>query len=615
MKSPARPRLVAIAGLLAAIATARGQTVDRVGPPSWWAEGEDRTVTLLIEGSGLVDAPIRATAGPLRIGKVHALPHGRAAFVDVTIPGGAEPGRCELTVGRDVRVEWPLLARPSRSPRPFGPDDVLYLIMPDRFADGDPANNEAPQGDRMFDRGRPDAYHGGDFSGIRKRLPTLVDLGITTLWLTPIYRTADSWFDAVIDGKPRKMADYHGYAPVDFYAINPRFGTFDDYRALVDEAHALGLKVVQDQLLGFSGPKHPWRERPPTASWFNGPLDRPPSCTFRYEALVDPHALEADRRGVTDGWFLGILPDLNLRDDRAARYAIQQSLWWTTLFEADGIRLDTFPLVDRTFWKCWSERLRATHPGMRAVGEAMIWDAPRLSFFQGGREGWDGVDPGVESLFDFPMHGAITGVFKGKDPMSFLAETLRRDHLYPHPELLTTFQDNHDVSRLASVPGTTPARLRLAAAFLLTSRGIPQLAWGDEIGLAGGAEIRPDYPGGFPGDPRDAFTRAGRTPDEDRLFQTYRTLLHLRKSEPALRRGKTTNLIATDEAYVFLREYEGSRVVVALNRGAKPARLRLPTLVNGPAVVLHGEGRWTPGSEGPALETPAETAVILRLGE
>ncbi|WP_165244090.1 alpha-amylase family glycosyl hydrolase [Paludisphaera soli] len=596
-----------------ALSSAGGQTVDRVGPPSWWVEPEDRSITLLIEGSGLAGQPVRVTAGPLRLEKVEAAADGRSAFVDLVIPGGVAPGRCELTVGREARVAWELLARPNRPLRPFGPDDVLYLIMPDRFADGDPTNNEAPDGDRMYDRKDSHAYHGGDFAGIRRRLPALADLGVTTLWLTPIYKTADSWLDSRIDGEPRKLADFHGYAPVDFYAINPRFGTLAEYRALVAEAHAMGLKVVQDQLLGFTGPKHPWRERPPTEAWFHGPLDRPIPCTFRYEALVDPHALEADRRGVTDGWFLGILPDLNMRDDRVARYAIQQSLWWATLFEADGVRLDTFPMVDRAFWRDWSAAMRAARPGLRAVGEAMIWDAPKLSFFQGGRAGWDGVDPGVESVFDFPMYGAATGVFKGKDPTSFLAESLGRDHLYPNPELLTTFLDNHDVDRLASVPGVTPARLRLAAVFLLTSRGIPQMTWGDEIGLPGDADDRRDYPGGFPGDPRDAFTPEGRTPEEDRLFRTYRDLLHLRKAEPALRRGSLTSLVATDEAYAFLREFEGSRLLVAINRDAKPASLRLPAVAAGPAEVLFGEARLVATPEGLMLEIPAEAAAVLRL--
>jgi glycosidase len=268
-------------------------------------------------------------------------------------------------------------------------------------------------------------------------------------------------------------------------------------------------------------------------------------------------------------------------------------------------------MVDRTFWRTWHGRLQEAHPGMRAVGEAMCWDAPLLSFFQGGRVGWDGVDPGVQSVFDFPMGGAAQGVFKGKDPVSSLARGLANDHLYPRPDLLVTFLDNHDLERLASVPGVSPARMRLAAAFLLTSRGIPQLTWGDEIGLPGGLDDRRDFPGGFPGDPRDAFTPAGRTPDEDRLFRTFRALLRLRKDGPALRRGRQTTLIASDDAYVFSRECEGSTVVVAINRAEKSAVLRMPATLKGTAAVLYGEARWTPGPDGAELVVPPETAAVL----
>ncbi|WP_165063418.1 alpha-amylase family glycosyl hydrolase [Paludisphaera rhizosphaerae] len=599
-----------VVGCFAITATSEAQSVDRVGPPSWWADASTQRITLLVEGSGLLDATVRVSEGPLRIQRVEAIAGGRALFVDVEIPAGATPGRCVLEVGPS-RIPWEIVPRPARKPQPFGSDDVLYLVMPDRFADGDPANNDPPGGDRMYDRKDSHAYHGGDFAGIRKRLPYLADLGVTALWLTPIYRTADTWTESNVDGRPRKMADFHGYAPVDFYGINPRFGTFYEYRSLVDEAHALGIKVIQDQLLGFTGPKHPWRNRPPTDAWLHGPIDHPPQCTFKTETLADPHSREVDRRGVTDGWYYGVLPDLDMRDERVIRYAVQQSLWWTTLFEADGVRLDTFPMVDRTFWRTWHGRLQEVHPGMLVVGEAMCWDAPLLSFFQGGRVGWDSVDPGVQSVFDFPMWGSSQGVFKGKDPVSALAKGLANDHLYPRSDLLVTMLDNHDLPRLASVPGVSPARLRLAAAFLLTSRGIPQLTWGDEIGLPGGLDDRRDFPGGFPSDPRDAFTQAGRTPDEDRLFQTFRALLHLRKTEPALRRGRQTTLVASDDAYVYSRECEGSTVVVAINRGEKPAVLKLPDSFKGSGAVLYGEARWTPQPDGAELEVPAETAAIL----
>lgn len=591
-------------------------TAERIDPPSWWSDATDQSLMLLIEGAGLDGAEVRAARGPIRIGKVAPGREGRYLFVDVTIPAGAPVGPCEIEIaagGRAVRRDWELVARPARRPDPFGPDDVIYLAMPDRFANGDPSNDTAGDGDRMLDRRDVHAYHGGDLAGLRKKLPELAGLGVTAIWMTPIYRQSPRWLEVTIGGRPRRFADFHGYSAVDFYDINPRFGSFADYRALVDEAHRLGLKVIQDHVVGHTGPKHRWVAHPPTDDWFHGPIDRPPACTFRFEALTNPHAREADRRGVTDGWFAGMLPDLNMRDPLVGRYAIQQSLWWVTLFGVDGVRLDTYPMVDRTFWKDWSRDLRAAHPAMRAVGEAWVTDPADLSFFQGGRAGWDGIDAGVASVFDFPLYQAATAVFSGHSPASALAGALRRDNLYPRPDLLVTFLDNHDTPRLAGVPGVTTARLRLAVVFLLTARGIPQITWGDEIGLRGHMDDRRDFPGGFPGDPRDAFTAAGRSPDEERLHATFRELLRLRRASPALRRGTLTDLIADEHVYAYLREDPAERVIVALNLGKGPARIPIPADRPGTAERLYGEARWSEAPGGPAIEMPGESAAIFRL--
>ena len=409
------------------------------------------------------------------------------------------------------------------------------------------------------------------------------------------------------------MADFHGYCAVDFYDTNPRFGSLSDYRALVDEAHRLGLKVIQDHVLGHTGPEHRWVVHPPTDDWFHGPLDRPPICNFRFDALTNPHAREVDRRGLTDGWFAGILPDLNMRDHRVSRYAIQQSLWWITLFGADGVRLDTYPMVDRAFWRDWSRRLKAAHPEIRVVGEAWVNDAADLSFFQGGRPGWDGIDPGVDTVFDFPLYQAAIMVFSGRAPATALAQALRRDGLYPRPDLLVTFLDNHDTPRFAALPGMTPERLRLAVTFLLTTRGIPQMTWGDEIGLPGHMDDRRDFPGGFPGDSRDAFDAAGRTAQEQTLFATYRNLLKLRKSSPALRRGTLTDLFANESVYAYMRQNETERVIVALNLAKGPAEVPLPAEAAGATERLYGDASRVDTPVGPHIMLPGESAAVFRL--
>ncbi|HEV3165613.1 MAG TPA: alpha-amylase family glycosyl hydrolase [Isosphaeraceae bacterium] len=603
----------------ASFAPAEEVTIDRVNPPSWWTSGRPQEVTLLIEGSGLTDARVSLKHETIRIGRSPPGRDGHALFVDVTIPADARPDTLTIDVevnGHHSRHPFVLSPHPTHTPQPFGPDDVIYLVMPDRFANGDPANDELESVEPMLDREDPHAYHGGDFLGLRQKLPYLVDLGVTAIWLTPVYRPAPRWFVTKVDGRERRYADFHGYSPIDFYDSNPRFGSLDDYRALVAEAHRLGLKVIQDQILGYTGPRHHWVTQPPADQWFHGPMDKPPACTFRFDALINPHALDADRRGMTDGWFFGILPDLDTTNESVRRYAIQQSLWWTTFFQADGIRLDTYPMVERTFWRDWSRRLKAEYPELQVVGEAWVTDPAELAFFQGGRVGWDGIDPGIDSVFDFPLNLAIHEVFSGKAPASRLAKTLARDAIYPHPERLVTFLDNHDTPRLAAAAGVTPVRQRLAAAFLLTTRGIPQMTWGDEIGLPGHMDDRREIPGAFPGDARDAFTHAGRTPDEQATFAAWRALLHLRKDHVALRRGRLIDLVVSDTTYAYLRQHGDERLVIVLNLGDQPATIEVPPEPLGTIAgvdLVYGSGQATPSRAGLHAVLPAQSVAIFRL--
>lgn len=604
-------------------ATAAETTAERIDPPTWWSSGKPQEISLLIEGTNLAGARVKLGNSPVRLLRVEEGLDGRALFIDVAIPGEAAPGKVAIELsfkhGRPaVECPWELLPRPQYKPRPISPDDVIYLVMPDRFANGAPSNDEPEGPERMLDRNDPHAYHGGDFEGLRRRLPYLADLGVTALWLTPVYRPAPRWFTVQVEGKPRRFADFHGYSPVDFYDTNPRFGTRKEYLALVTEAHRLGLKVIQDQIVGYVGPQHRWVRQPPALYWLHGPVDKPPPCTFRYDALVNPHSTDAERRGVTDGWFFSILPDLNTSNPRLRQYAIQQSLWWTTLFEADGIRLDTYPLVERSFWRDWWKQLQSARPGMRVVGEAWTTEPAELCFFQGGRTGWDGIDPGVDMVFDFPLNLAIQGVFAGKAPASSLAKALARDSLYPRPDLLVTFLDNHDTSRLAALPGVTPARQRLAAAFLLSTRGIPQLTWGDELGMPGHMDDRRDFPGGFPKDSRNAFEPGSRTADERSTFDNLRALLHLRRNHSALRHGRLTNLAVTDTSYAYLRLDESERLLIALNLGDEPSTIPIPpTVLSVPASSrisrLHGEGTVTQAPSGLTVEVPPASVGIFQL--
>ena len=556
--------------------------VDWIEPPSWWTGSAPQELTLLVEGAGLQGARVTSGRPSVTVVKVASPASGQALLVKVRLSAGTPPGEVPLRFDHDgVLVErtWTVEPEPDFRPAPVGPDDVIYLVMPDRFANGNPGNDRAEMQQDMLDRSNPHAYHGGDFQGWEAKLPYLADLGVSALWLTPVVKTAPTWFVPQPNGS--KYSDFHGYSTVDHFQTNPRFGTSAEYQALVRAAHRHGIKVIQDQVLGHVGPQHRWVKRPPTPDWFHGPMDHPPACNFRFDALANPHALESERRGLTDGWFFGILPDLNTQDEFVKQHAIQQSLWWARRFEADGIRLDTYPMVDRSFWHEWSEQTKRVSPEMWVAGEAWTTDAADLSFFQGGRTGWDGIDPGVDSVFDFPLNAALQEVLTGKAPAGRLGKALSRDFLYPRPDALVTFLDNHDMIRLAATPDLSPARYRLAVAFLLTSRGGPQLTWGNEIGLLGHGDDRLDFPGGWPGDARDAFAQAGRTPEEQATFETFRDLLKLRKAHPALRRGTTTQVAATDQAYAYTRQGAGEQILVVFNFGKAAAKLSLPVEIGG----------------------------------
>jgi glycosidase len=609
-------------------APARGDSphVERISPPSWWPSPTSQRVLLLVEGrdvgAPLVEAVDRTDIG-VGTSERRDVDFG-AFFVQLELPANVRPGPVRLRFrGRDwvEDRDWSIVEPPTHRAGGFGPDDVLYLAMPDRFANGDPSNDRAAMEDAMLDRSDPHAYHGGDFAGLRQKLAYLADLGVTTLWLTPVYGQAPTWFYTKVNSEERRFADFHGYSPVEFYSTNPRFGTLEEYRDLVRAAHQHGLKIVQDQIVGYTGPQHRWVSRPPTFDWFHGSPESHLDCNFRFDAAANPHARLADRRGLTAGWFFGILPDLNTDFGLVWAYANQQSLWWAALFEADGIRLDTYPMVDRAFWRRWSEERRRLRPGLTAVGEAWVTDPAVLSFFVGGREGWDGIDPGVETVFDFPLSLALTDVVARHASVRKVGEVLAKDFVYPHPDQLVTFLDNHDTARLAGAPGVSPARYRLAAAFLLTIRGIPQLTWGDEIGLGGNSDDRRSIPGGWPGDSRDAFTAAGRTTEEQATFKVFRALISLRQRSVALRRGRTTELAASDTMYAFMRTHvdknaNATRVIVVLNMGSKAGQVALPGEEldrEDTFERLYGEG--TVGLEGKSImaELPGEQALIVEV--
>jgi glycosidase len=557
--------------------------VKKLEPPNWWAHYTPE-LTLLLTGENLSGAGVESSTHGVKVEASHSSANGHYLFVRLSLSSGLKPGNADLLVKSEegsAKVQMPLLARADLRGRfeGFSRDDVIYLIMPDRFADGDPSNDRPAGSNGVYDRSNPMAYHGGDLRGIRDHLGYLHDLGVTTLWLTPVWKSTDS--------------DYHGYHVVDFYALDDHMGSIEEYQALVADAHRLGMKVLIDYVVNHTGPHHPWANDPPTPTWLHGTPAHHLEASYNFSGLVDPHASPREYLKTLDGWFANKLPDLNQDDPALALYLAQNAMWWTEIAQLDGFRLDTFPYSSRQFWSGWHERLRQVYPQIvypqiLDVGEVADGDSTITSFFEGGRKQFDGIDSGLATVFDFPLCYALRdAVIKGAS-MEKIVEVLRHDGLYPHPEMLVTFIGNHDNRRFVSEQGSNPAKLKAALSLLLTLRGIPQIYSGDEIGMPGGddPDNRRDFPGGFPGDPHNAFTASGRTAEQQDVFAYVQSLLALRKSHAALRTGKQWHIGWDDTYYAFLRELPEEKLLVVYNNAPKTLELSIP-VENTPLETAH----------------------------
>jgi glycosidase len=588
VRSRAATLLVTV-GLSAAASSAAPPKVTQVEPPNWWAGHSHNPVRLLISGENLSGARIEAPAG-FEAGPTRQDEQGRHLFVSLRIPTNTQPGEVLLRVAGEAgesRLAFPLLA-PPRQVRAQGlsADDVIYLLLPDRFANGDPSNDDPPISPGLHDRSRPRRYHGGDFQGILDRLGYLKDLGVTALWLTPWYDNINhlneiqSFFLDTVKNSPIRepSADYHGYGVVDFYAVEEHFGDMALLQRLVDGAHASGMKVMQDQVVNSTSPYHPWVTNPPTPTWFNGTLADHLVNSFQTWTITVSNPPPDQLKATLEGWFFGLLPDLNQNDPEVGEYLIQNSLWWLGMTGVDAVRQDALPYVPRGFWARWAAATKQEYPALTIVGEMWDGDPKKVAFFQGGVKRFDGVDSGVDTLFDFPLHYAMRDVFARGEPMTRLTEALAGDACYPAPTKLVTFLGLHDQRRFLSEPGATPDGLKLAFTFLLSTRGTPLIYYGDEVGMRGEEDPhnRSDFPGGWREDGHNAFDPAGRTPEEAAIHAHVRKLLHLRKELPALQRGKLLNLSVSRDTYVFARVLPGNCAIVAFNNSVQRQRLDFP---------------------------------------
>ena len=583
MKITFRLALLAFAFLASiSFAVAQSPVVSNVEPPNWWANHSINPVRVMLRGENLKGASISTNSKDLKAANVKTSDSGHYLFADVTIAKNAQVGKYNLkiqTTNGTVNAPFEISAPIARQGhyQGFTPDDVIYFLMPDRFSDGDPSNNDPAKSKGLYDRAKGRFYHGGDLQGVINHLDYIKSLGATAIWTTPVYDNNDKLdFKEVYkdeNGTEQPSTGYHGYGAVDFYAVDEHLGDMAKLREFVEKAHAQGLKVIQDQIANHTGPYHVWANDPPTPTWFNGTLQNHLSNNWQKWTTMNPRATFQTQARNLDGWFIDILPDLNQNDPEVEKYLVQNTLWWMGMVGFDAIRMDTLPHVPRTFWAKWMTAIKREYPNVNVLGELYDGDPALLAYFQAGHVGSDGIDTKIDTLYDYGLFYPIRSAFGQGQSIRPVSQMFAHDWLYPNPNVLVTFLGLHDMGRFMSEPGATTDGLKLAQTLMMTSRGTPLLYYGDELAMPGGGDPdnRRDFPGGFAGDKQNAFNASGRTAEETDVWNYLAKLGVLRKELEPLRRGKTLDLYDGEQQMAYARYTDKQAVVIIFNNDMKPA--------------------------------------------
>ncbi|MFZ4547153.1 MAG: glycoside hydrolase family 13 protein [Bacteroidales bacterium] len=548
-------------------------TIDHVEPPCWWAGMKNNSLQLMIHGNDIGKTkPVLEYAG-VKIKNVTAAGDDYL-FIDLVIGNSAKPGFFTISFKeKELEVassKYELKARLEGSAKRagFNTSDMMYLIMPDRFANGDPTNDDMPGMLEKADRSKPNGRHGGDIKGIVDHLDYLQNLGVTTIWCTPLLE----------NNMPAYT--YHGYAVTDLYKIDPRFGTNQSYREMVEVAHSKGIKVVMDMVFNHFGTNSYWMKDLPQADWVNQWPEYTRS-NYRGGVLSDPYRSQYDEKKMATGWFDTTMADFNQKNPYVAKYLIQNSIWWIEFAGLDGIRQDTYPYSDKDFMADWMKTLRDEYPNLNTVGEAWINYPPQVAYWMDNKDNKDGYRSYLSHVFDFPLMGAIQKAFNEGDGwdtgLARLYELLSQDFLYSDPSKLITFADNHDIERMYPVLKSVE-NVKMALAFLATTRGMPMLYYGTEAlsdrgTLEGDPGKRKDFPGGWKGDNTNMFTGDNLSNEQKEVLDYTSKLFTWRKSNTEVQQGKLTHFIPENGIYVYFRTLEKESVMVIVNNNKETKTL------------------------------------------
>lgn len=548
--------------------------VTRIEPLDWYVGMKDPTLQLMIYGKDVRNADVKVDYPGVKIDSLVRLDSPNYLLIYLNLEG-AKAGTMNLNVG-GKKIKYQLKNRDMSGDKRMGftNADVLYQLMPDRFANGNPKNDAFKNmRDAVVDRKQPSMRHGGDLEGICQHLDYFNELGVTALWLTPVLendRPADEG----------KYSSYHGYATSDFYNVDPRLGSNDDYRQLVAECHKHGLKMVMDMIFNHCADTHPWNLDAPSKDWFNYP-HYGLQTSYKLTPVLDPYASEVDKRETVDGWFVPSMPDLNQRNPHVIKYLIQNSMWWIETVGIDGIRMDTYPYADREAMAHWMKVLNEEYPNFNTVGETWVAEPAYTAAWQKDSK-LSKVNSYLKTVMDFSFFEKINSA-KTEETDGFnqgynrVYNSLVYDYLYTDPSHVMAFIENHDTNRFLE-NGKDTTGLKQAYALLLTINRIPQLYYGSEVLMNGVKNIsdgyvRQDFPGGFPGDKHNCFNSEERTPEENAMFNWLSKLLHWRNGNEVISKGKQIQFMPFKGVYVVARQYNGKTVMTIINGTREKAQL------------------------------------------
>ncbi|MBO9620172.1 MAG: glycoside hydrolase family 13 protein [Niabella sp.] len=545
-------------------------------PSNWWVNMKWNKVELLVRaGEDISTQNVSLVYPGVKLNKISKFSNPHYLALELTISPEARPGTAKIKIGKTT-LDWLLKSRRAGNGRAFANGvtaaDLVYLIMPDRFSNGDPSNDRIPgMRDQSLNRDSVFERHGGDLKGVQNHLDYLKDLGITAIWLNPV----------IENDMPDRTE--HGYAFTNHYKIDPRIGGAAAYKDLINAAHAKGMKIIQDAVYNHTGLEHVLFRDQPDSTWFH----RWPKFTqtnYKDQAIFDPHGSQIDKKIMQDGWFVPTMPDWDQSNPFVQNFLIQHALWCVEEFGVDGWRIDTYAYNDLNFMNRCNQALYDEYPRISIFGETWVHGVPNQSYFCQNNYAIP-FKSNLQATTDFQLlfYGIIPAVsepFGWTEGVSKLYTTLAQDFVYKDPTREVIFLDNHDLPRFYSVVNADTAKYKLALAWLLTCRGIPQLYYGSEVLMEGttspnDGQVRKDFPGGWAGDKINKFTAAGRTEKENALFNYIRTLANFRKSSSALTTGKLMQFAPYDGVYVYFRYDQQQTILCAMNTNKKPATIAL----------------------------------------